>query len=86
MKKFCAPVGRIQEQIDRLTPDEKARAASKSLSGMFADVCVQLWPSRAALITSLNMQRKMPIGEGKSKWRPVIKREDGLDGTRRRRR
>lgn len=82
MKKFCAPFGRIQEQIDRLTPDEKARAARKDGIAWDADVCIQLWPNRASMLKTVDIQRRSPPRS--DHWRPLVKRE-GIDGARRRR-
>lgn len=82
MKKFCAPFGRIQEQIDKLSPDERARAARKSGMGMFSDDCVQLWPNRPSMLKTVDIQRRGPHRQ--DHWRPLVKRE-GIDGARRRR-
>jgi hypothetical protein len=82
MKKFCAPFGRIQEQIDRLSPDEKARAARKPGKSLGSDDCVQLWPNRASMLKTVDIQRR--ASNSSSNWRPLVKRE-GIDGARRRR-
>lgn len=83
MKKFCAPFGRIQEEIDRLTPDQRERAARRAGAGMFADDCVQIWPNRASMLKTVDIQRRSPPRS--DHWRPLVKRE-GIDGARRRRR
>jgi hypothetical protein len=83
VKKFCAPFGRIQEEIDRLTPDQRERAARRAGTGPFADDCVQVWPNRASMLKTVDLQRRSD--SHLPKWRPLVKRE-GIDGAARRRR
>jgi len=82
MKKFCAPLGRIMEQIDRLPPDVRERAARKSGRSFDSDDCVQIWPNRASMLKTVDMQRQAPPSA--QHWRPLVKRP-GIDGARRRR-
>ncbi len=73
LKKFCSPLGRVSEAIGKLSDDERSRAAQKIGSGMFSDVCVQVWPSRSAMLKTIDMQsRREPHP---TDWRPLVKRQ-----------
>ena len=54
-------------------PEHPERTARKSGTGMNFDVTFQVWPSRAAMLKSIDMQRR---GEPRpDHWRPCVKPE-----------
>jgi len=64
------PLGRYAEAIK---PEDMERAAIRSVGiGMNFDVEARIWPSRAALLETLNKQDMEP--DNRLQWRPVVAR------------
>lgn len=67
MKRYTLPLGRVAEHVHP-APE---RTASRSLPGAFGDIEFQVWPSRAAMLKSCDMQEAAGTPRP---WRPLVKR------------
>lgn len=54
------------------TPDHPERTARKNGKGMNFDVTFQVWPSRAAMLKTIELQEKRESRQ--DDWKPVAKR------------
>lgn len=52
-------------------PEHPDRTARRSGHGLDMDVYFQVWPSRAAMLTTIRMQEKAPPHP--HHWRPVVR-------------
>lgn len=74
MRKIHKPFGRMQEEVAKLTDDERQRAAIKTGFRLGADDTLQIWNCRKAMAKTIRMQEK---NSPQSEWRPVVKLGDG---------
>jgi hypothetical protein len=53
-------------------PDHPERTARREGTGMNFDITFQVWPNRASMLKTIEIQDR--AGNGPGKWRPCVKR------------
>ncbi len=73
-KPIYAPFGRMQEQVQKLSDDERQRAAIMSGVRLGDDDKLQIFPNRTHMAKLIRREeRRAP----RSRWRPVVPLTDG---------
>lgn len=65
MKSYILPLGRTAEYVHP-APD---RTASRSLPGVFGEIEFKVWPNRASMLKTIEMQERRERRNGD--WRPL---------------
>ena len=68
MKTIHAPMGRLNDYTNKLTPEVAARTGTRAGSSLFDDYQIMIFPSRGALLTAVRMAEN-----GYRPIRPLIK-------------